>query len=278
MRRTILSRFSTPRLHSAMRRTTQYRGLLVIVLWQAPVGPVPGPNGSIGLLFGGGLDQYVTEFGCSGPLQTASQQYRVGAVEFDHDLSGSVRVDAVAGAIRWEPQDVVHHSGASSGAFGQVNLRWDVDRWGLGAGILVLPNMNHNRDSYNGAYSAGHTAKPAAYARYGNSERLHARLDVTPPNALGTQVPARLGVGWNANRRDAASWFIGFAALGSSPEILGSGVAGEATLPVSARTSVRALTHFGTGFDKTVSGFAVGGRVALGTRAPAVSAAREDRR
>jgi hypothetical protein len=265
------------RLSAATRRATRYRGLLVIVLWQAPVGPYAGPDGSVGMMFGGGLDQYVTEFGCGGPTATATQKYRVAALEFDHDLGTTVRLEAVAGGIAWEPQSQSAWRTAhkSSGGFGHVHLRKDWPKWGLGAGILVLPNMNHDIDAGNIDPASGHTARPSGYLRVGSAERLHARLDLAPPNATGSQVPARAGVAWNATRRDRPAWFVGFAALGSSPELLGDGAAAEATLPVTGRASVRLLAHYGSGFDKAMSGVAVGGRFSLGPRAPAASARRD---
>jgi hypothetical protein len=113
---------------------------------------------------------------------------------------------------------------------------------------------------------------PSAYLRLGSAERLHSRLDLTPPKASGSQVPARVGIAWNATRRDRPAWFVGLAVLGSN--LLGEGVAGEATLPVSGRASVRVLTHYGRGFDKTLSGVAVGGRYTLGAQVPDASAPR----
>jgi hypothetical protein len=262
------------RLSVALRRASRYRGMLVIVLWQAPVGPYAGPDGSVSMLFGGGLDQYVTDFGCDGPTQTASQRYRLAAVELDHNLTPAVRLDAVAGGVAWEPRDRPQPSMGrkSSGAFGHVHVRWDWARWGVGGGALVLPDMNHSLGAGYAGESAGYTAMPSGYLRVGGAERLHGRLDVAPPNALGSQVPARAGIAWNATRRDRPAWFIGFAALGSSPELLGEGFAGEATLPVSGRASLRILTHYGRGYDKTVGGVAVGGRYTFGARAPDATA------
>jgi hypothetical protein len=176
------------RLGAAVRRASRYRGMLVIVLWQAPIGPHAGPDGSVSMLFGGGLDQYVTDFGCYGPTATASQRYRLSAVEFDHDLSRTVRLDAVAGGISWDPRDPSGWAPAvkSSGTFGHVHLRGDWRMWGIGAGALVLPNMNHEIDVAASRPVSGHTAMPSAYFRYGNAERLHGRMDVTPPNATGS--------------------------------------------------------------------------------------------
>jgi hypothetical protein len=264
------------RLSAAIRRASRYRGMLVIVLWQAPVGPYPGPDGGVSLLFGGGLDQFVTEFGCDGPTETASQKYRVAALEFDHNLSTTVRVDVVAGGIAWEPRDqpVWSTAGKSSGAFGHVHLRWDWTKWGAGGGLLVLPNMNHDNEAGVTGESSGYTARPSGYLRVGGAERLHGRLDLAPPNALGSQVPVRAGLAWNATRRDRAAWFAGLAALGSSSELLGGGVAGEATVPISERASVRAIAHYGSGFDKAMSGVAVGGRFTFGSRLPDVSSNR----
>jgi hypothetical protein len=261
------------RLDAATRRATRYRGMLVIVLWQAPVGPVVGPDGSVSLLFGGGLDQYVTEFGCDGPTQTASQRYRLAAVEFDRDVSRSVRVEGVVGGISWEPTDPLPWLAAkgSSGGFGQFNVRWDSNNWGAGGGLLLLPDMGHYDAGY-GDPKSEYTAMPSGYLRAGPAERLHARMDLTPPSALGSQVPGRIGAGWNATRRDRFSGFIGVASLGSSSDLLGSGVTAEATVPVSARASIRVLGHYGEGFDKTVNGLALGGRYSFGAR-PAETAA-----
>jgi hypothetical protein len=265
------------RLSAAVRRASRYRGMLVIVLWQAPVGPYPGPNGSVSMLFGGGLDQYVTDFGCDGPTETASQRYRLAALEFDRNITETVRLDAVAGGIGWEPRDRAAWSVGekSSGAFGHVHLRWDWKKWGVGGGVLVLPDMNHDIDAGFSGQSAGYTAMPSGYLRVGSAERLHGRLDLAPPNASGSQVPARGGIAWNATRRDRPAWFVGFAVLGSSPELLGEGFAGEATLPVSGRASVRILTHYGRSYDKAMGGIALGGRFTLGApRATDPSAVR----
>jgi hypothetical protein len=184
--------------------------MLVIVLWQAPIGPYAGPAGSVSVLFGGGLDQYVTAFGCVGPTATASQRYRLSAFEFDHDLSRTVRVDAVAGGISWDPRDQSGWTPAvkSSGVFGHVHLRGDWKMWGIGAGALVLPHMNHDIDAGASRPASGYTAMPSAYLRWGNAELLHARTDLTPPNATSSQVPWRIGIGWNATRRDRPAGFV----------------------------------------------------------------------
>jgi hypothetical protein len=271
------------RLDTASRRATRYRGMLVIVLWQAPVGPFAGPDGGVSLVFGGGLDQFVTQFGCDGPTQTASQKYRVAALEFDRDISPATRLEAVAGGITWEPQDAAYRrpGGASTGAFGQLNVRWDGQKWGIGTGLLVLPDMSQKGVAdplgYGPGYDdgSGYTFKPSLYLRVGSGEKAHARLDATPPNALGAQIPGRLGVGWNATRRDRASAFLGFATLGSSVDLLGEGMTAEATLPITTRASVRVLAHHGSGYDKTMNGFAVGGRYSFGARSPATAAVRD---
>jgi hypothetical protein len=89
------------RLSRAIRRASRYRGMLVIDLWQAPVGPYAGADGSIGLLFGGRVDQYATEIGCSRPTQTASQRYQLAGIEWDRDLDSNFRREGVAGGITW---------------------------------------------------------------------------------------------------------------------------------------------------------------------------------
>jgi hypothetical protein len=264
------------RLGRAIRRGARYRGMMVIVLWQAPIGPHAGGDGSIGFIFGGGLDQYVTQFGCTGPSETASQQYQVAAVEFDRDLGANGRVEAVAGGIRWQPDEVASRPQAvsSSGVFGHARLRRDGRRVGLGVGFLILPNMNHVDGSTYEQDPSGYTGMPSAYLRVGSAEGLHGRIDIAPPNALGSQQMVRSGIGWNATRRDQPAFFVGLASLGSSREFLGEGVAGEATLPVSPRMAVRLVGHYGTGFDKALSGVAVGARFALGAGTPDAAANR----
>jgi hypothetical protein len=264
------------RLGRAIRRGARYRGMMVIVLWQAPIGPYAGGDGSIGFIFGGGLDQYVTQFGCTSPTETASQRYGVAAVEFDHDLGATGRVEAVAGGIRWDPDRVASwpKASSSSGVFGHARVRRDGRLVGLGVGFLILPNMNHVDDSTYEQLPSGYTGKPSAYLRFGSAEGLHGRIDIVPPNALGAQQTIRSGIGWNATRRDRPAVFVGAASLGSSKEFLGEGMAGEATLPVSPRMSVRVVGHYGRGFDKALSGVAVGARFALGAGVPDAAANR----
>jgi hypothetical protein len=264
------------RLGRAIRRGARYRGMMVIVLWQAPIGPYAGADGSIGFIFGGGLDQYVTQFGCTSPTETASQRYGVAAVEFDHNLGTNGRVEAVAGGIMWNPDRVASRPQAvsSNGAFGHARLRRDGRLVGLGVGFLILPNMNHVDGSTYDQKPSGYTGMPSAYVRFGSAEGLHGRIDIAPPNALGSQQIIRSGIGWNATRRDQPALFVGAASLGSSREFLGEGVAGEATLPVSSRVSVRLVGHYGRGFDKALSGVAVGARFALGGHMPDATANR----
>lgn len=244
-----------------VRRATRYRGMLVLVLWQAPIQPVVRPNGSLGIMIGAGTDEHA-ELSCEGDVMRADRvKHRVAAIEADYNLSDNARVDVAAGVMQssWDSHD---------GGFGSVLLRGDWSKIGIGAGFAISPSFAEYEDG-------GTTAWPSFHLRGGSAEGAHARLDIFPPNAFAAQQIARLGLGYNATRRDQASAFIGVAGVGSNEGA--TGVAGELMVPVSDRTALRFEGYYGNGEEFGVSGFALGFRYLTGGTQTATAMERSPR-
>lgn len=246
---------------SLFERCRRYRGLLVLVVWQVPVQPVIRPNGSLGLMIGAGTDEHA-ELSCDGSLIRSDRvAYRVAAVEADYSLSPQVRVDAAGGFMTsdWDSHE---------GAFGTVRLRGDWKSFGVGAGIALAPAFEEHAEDPSRA------AWPSLYLRGGSAETVHVRLEAFPPTVFSPQHIGRIGIGYNAVRRDRASGFIGLAGVGSHEG--GTGVSAEFSVPVADRLALRFMGHYADGEEHPIAGFAAGGRVMLGSApAPAAAARRE---
>jgi hypothetical protein len=228
----------------AARRALRYRGMLVIVLWQAPVGPRPGPDGSIGIFFGSGFDE-VVDFSCDSPARTRGISYRTAAVEADYNVTPELRIEAALEAYSSDE--------AMNSLAGAVQFRGDWRWLGAGAGVALVPAFDPVMDLTGPA--------PSVYLRLGAAEQLHARADLWPARALGTQQVFRLGVGWNATRRDRVSALAGTALIGSNGD--GDGFFGEVSIPAGDRAALRVVGHTGSGLDNRISGLAVGARFLL---------------
>ena len=240
-----------------LERCRRYRGLLVLVVWQVPVQPVIRPNGSLGLMIGAGTDEHA-ELSCEGNLLRADRvAYRVAAVEADYSLSPEVRVDAAGGVMTsdWD---------SHQGAFGTVRLRGDWKSFGIGAGLALAPAFEEYAEEPSRA------TWPSLYLRAGPAETVHLRLEAFPPTAFSPQQIGRIGIGYNAVRRDLASGFIGLAGVGSNEA--GTGVSAELSVPVADRFALRFSGHYADGEEHPITGFAAGGRILLGsTPAPAAA-------
>lgn len=251
----------------AFGRATRYRGMLVIVLWQAPVGPHVTPDGSIAFLFGGGADEMVTEMNCEGPTEAARYSYRVAAAEFDVGINRNFRVEGVAGVMQVEfdeaPQWNVGDPEWTRG-LGILRVRGDWDLVGLGVGGLIRPALSESTANYE--------LTGTAYLRAGAAEQLHARADIYPAHALGVVQLARVGIGWNAIDRGRPAVFVGYADLGGDSS--GEGLVGEVTLPVGSRGAFRMLGHYGDGTSHSLTGIALGGLYRFGGQRSSVARRR----
>lgn len=238
-----------------MRRCLRYRGMLVLVVWQMPIEPVIRPNGSIGLMIGGGSDEHV-DLSCEGDLiESDSVRYKVAAIEADHDITERLRAESVVGFSRsdWD---------SHQGAFGTLRLRADWRYFGIGAGFAVSPAFDR--------YESGTSVWPSLYIRGGSAEGVHVRADAYQPTPLVAQQIARIGLGFNAVHRDEPSGFIGLAALGNSES--STGIAAEFTAPMTDRFALRVQGHYASGHAHPVAGLTLGGRFLLQGAIPAPNA------
>ncbi|MBR9989546.1 MAG: hypothetical protein KFH98_07310 [Gemmatimonadetes bacterium] len=235
------------RLSGRLNRAVRYRGMLVLVIWQAPIQPVVRPDGSLGILIGSGADEYV-QLACDGSLISSEPvKYRVAAVEADYDITPRVRADAMAGIMRSDRE--LH-----DGGFGTVRLRADWKKVGVGFGVAVSPAFEE--------YGGGTTTWPSAYVRGGSAEGLHARWEMFPPSVFAAQQSGRLGLGYNAVLRDRPSGFIGAAVLGGDLESVG--IAADLSVPVADRFAIRLDGHYSPGHGNPIAGIAVGGKYLFG--------------
>ena len=242
-----------------LERCRRYRGLLVLVVWQVPVQPVVQPNGSLGLVIGVGADEHA-ELSCEGDLIRSDRvRYKVAAVEADYSLSPQVRVDAAGGYMTsdWD---------SHQGAFGTVRLRRDWRLFGIGAGIALAPAFEEYQEESSRAMW------PSLYLRAGPAEAVHVKLEAFPPTAFSPQQIGRVGIGYNAVRRDVASGFIGLAGVGSNEG--GTGVGAELSVPVADRFALQFSGHYADGEEHPIAGFAAGGRILLGNAPARTAAAR----
>jgi hypothetical protein len=234
-------------LRGGVRRASRYRGALVIALWQAPVGPVANPDGSLGFMFGGGLD-HVLSFNCDGDVVDRQRsEYTFAAVEADYDITPGVRLEGVGGLMKGARDWDVEAGGV--GAYGGARIRFESRKAAIGIGVARSPEL-----------SLGDMVFASVYARAGDAEGMHVRADLKPMHALMPQQFGRVGLGWNATQRNRPSGFLGVAALGSSDAL---GLAGEYTLPIGSRGAVRGIGHYGIREGDQFYGVALGGQVRL---------------
>jgi hypothetical protein len=135
-----------------------------------------------------------------------------------------------------------------------VQLRADWKYVGIGAGIALSPSFDQ--------YDSGTAPWPTGYLRGGPADGVHVRLDAFPLTSFSAQHIVRLGIGYNAVRRDQPSMFLGLAGLGSNEG--STGLAGELTIPLTDRFALSFDGHYAGGHAHPVSGLAAGGRLLLG--------------
>jgi hypothetical protein len=232
---------------SRVAKWFRYRGLLVVALWQVPMGPVVRPDGSIAFLFGAGADE-LANISCEGDLLEARRvRYRVVGIEADHNLSQRFRIAGTAGFISADVESY-------GGPFAAGQLRLDFKYVGLGAGLYTTPHLDYFDD-----VDGEQHLFPSLLVRIGSAEKVHLRADMFPPSTLGMQQVIRLGVGVNATQRDRPSGFLSLAGVGNSTDGLGASL--DLDLPVSSRAVFTLRSHYGDGYEYDVVGAMIGGRI-----------------
>src|SRR5687768_8103962 len=120
-----------------MKSLMRYRGLLVIVLYQAvPIGTDEYGRTRFGFGIGGGQLEYAN-LSCEGNVIDSSKAgYKNAAAEVEHwMIPGKLRVHASAG-YQWSD------STTSQGAFGNILLAYEHQKFGVGGGMSAIPSSH----------------------------------------------------------------------------------------------------------------------------------------
>jgi hypothetical protein len=222
-----------------MKKLMRFRGLMVIVLWQAtPIGTDEYGRTRLGFGLGGGQLEYV-DLGCNGEvLEHDVAKYRSAGASADHwVVPGRVRVQAAAG-YQWAD------SVTSEGPFGGLLLAYERQRFGVGGGFAIMPASlwyfgQPFADQTRGRVKSDYDIMPTLYIRAGNRDQLHTRLDVFPGGVTSPSEMVRIGVGYNQFDNSRPSLYFGLGAVAASLEEPGSnGLVGEYMHPVTRNVAV----------------------------------------
>ena len=176
-----------------MKSWLRYRGLLVIVFYQAvPIGVDSEGRTRIGFGVGGGQLEYAT-FNCDGSLYDADAVgFRTVAADLEH-RSGKMRV-TLAGGLQWADRN------ETRGPFAQSLLAFEGTHFGIGGGVGSVP-------------IEGGSLAPSVYLRLGRSEKVHVRSDILPPAAHAPVQILRTVIAYNQFDLNRPAGDIGIALL-----------------------------------------------------------------
>ena len=249
------------KFRSCVSRLHRYRGMAVLLLWQAPspVHVLRDDNSRLHLSFGAARGVYeditpIPGIGCEGEPTTTHEgheaKYREKGVAVEVWPSDQMRASVSYGRLTSD-------SAAWRGAFGAIQVAYEGPRLGLGAGYGSMGSEAPDGENHS---------QLSGYARVGRADGWHGRFDTYAPQAtLGATGQTRLGVGYNlGNRRGAA----GFAGLATCHFCQGSMTNNtslfiDARIPTIRQFDVTASILFGGGLDYGNWAVGVGGRVNL---------------
>jgi hypothetical protein len=208
------------------------RGLLVLVLWQAvPVGTDEYGRTRLGIGLGAGRIEFST-LTCEGDvIESDTHGYQTAGATLEHWLSARRVLLRASGAYSWSDSTSLH------GPYGAVTLSREWQRFGIGGGIAFVPDTDF--EGAEEVRSAG--ARPSAYVRAGNRDKLHVRMELFAPSLVTHVVPWSLVVGYNQFARGRPSGSLGMALIGTE-DPTGGGVA-QGFLPIG-RNAELGLTGF----------------------------------
>jgi hypothetical protein len=261
----------------------RYRGLLVLILWQAmPVGTYTDDAGRTRIGFGFGAAQFENvTFDCAGnPTSVERGRARAGGVQLETFVAPQWRLSASAGAV-----DDSYPTGRDPAltAVGSAMVVHEGPRLALGGGVAVLPRRGYRPYGEWGweymepANASTHLVLPAAHLRLG-AERLHFRADMlAPAPALGALGELRAGVGFGAGQTQRGVRGFGGVALCHFcfNDATGSSNASaflELGIPLQRSFDIDVGALVGPGRENANLGLTLGGRMYLGSparRAPA---------
>ena len=245
-----------------MKSLMRYRGLLVIVLYQAvPVGSDEYGRTRLGFGIGGGQLEYAN-IGCDGSVIDAEAVgFKNAAAEVEHwFVPGKARVH-VSGGYQWSD------SLTSRGPFGSVLLSYEHQKFGVGGGMSAVPAsvwFFPTPDQYELRSSNRVDVFPTAYLRLGDRDKVHFRMDVFPVGINTPSEVVRMGAGFNQFDARRASGYFGIAAVAASFEESGStAIFGEYFRPISPTVAIGGHGFLSAGKEHPQVGLSTQLRVTL---------------
>ena len=238
-------------MKSLFAKTTRFRGLLVLVLWQAaPVGVDEYGRTRVGFGFGAGRIEYTT-LTCEGDVvESQTVGYTIVGANLEHWLSARRILLRGSGGYSWS--DTLN----LNGPFGALTLSREWQGFGIGGGVAIVPEPNYG----SAVTTRGTQIYPSIYLRAGNRDKIHFRTEVFPPLLQTHVVPWTLMVGYNQFGR-GKSGALGFGLIGTDNS--SGGALAEGFLPVSRNADLGLSGFLSPGREKAQAGMAAQVRVTL---------------
>jgi hypothetical protein len=215
-----------------MRKLLRYRGLMVIALWQAPIGTDSEGRTRLGFGFGGGQLEY-ERLVCGEPASYSPTSFRHVGAEVEHFASKRTRVHASAGLQ-------MSDSSSSSGLFGAFMLSFEGKHFGIGGGGAMVPSTNEFADQDGQVrFSSATIPAPSLYLRVGNHNTVHVRAEIYPPASTSAAEAIRVVLGYNRfdSRRPSVSLgYVGI--LENASASMYPGLMAEWFQPVSSKAAI----------------------------------------
>lgn len=243
-------------MSSQWQRMTRFRGLMVLVLWQAaPVGVDENGGTRIGFGIGGGTLEY-SVVSCDGStVESRGVGYKHAAAEVEHWVTpNKVRFHA-SGGYQWSD------SISANGPFGTFALGYEGRKFGIGAGVAFLPSS----DAYFDPAIPGDLSQaqilPSVSVRGGNRDGVHVRLELLPPAAHTPTEVFRAVIGFNRFSMTRTSGAFGLGVVGAIDEEGSTGVVGELFHPVSPSVLLGGRAYLSPGRENPQTGLTAGVKV-----------------
>ena len=226
-----------------MNKLLRYRGLMVIVLWQAtPIGT--DSEGRTRLGFGLGIGQLEYErLVCGEGASYSTTSFRHVGAEVEHFGSKRGRIHASAGLQ-------MSDSSSSSGLFGALLLSFEAKHFGIGGGGAVIPSTTEVARSGEDVRLEPKTIPaPSLYLRVGNHNAVHVRAEIFPPASTPAAEAIRVLVGYNRFDSSRPSVSLGYVGIiENASASIHPGFMAEWFQPVSPKAAIglHGFTAMGT--------------------------------
>ena len=235
----------------------KYRGLLVIVLWQAaPVGVDQYGRTRLGFGVGRGTLEFAN-FDCEGTLiEAQTVHFTTAAAEVEHWIApGKWRLH---GAVGYQWSDSL----SIRGPIGAALVSYDARKFGIGGGLAFVPDESIQVVTDPNTPPTPTTnvePYPSLYLRIGNRDRLHFRTELFAPSV---QTPMlRLVIGYNQFASQRPSGAIGFGKIGVEGDT--EALVVDYFHPVSPTTAIGVSAYASPGHDKAQAGLTARARFTI---------------